>query len=175
MLIRPANLADTDAIGTLHVHTWQVAYKGLVPQSHLDAMSPAKRIAKIKDYLCTGICTTLVVEDTGRVWGFVDYAASRDKDEPPGVGEIYSIYLHPDAWGKGFGRALLAAGLAGLQAAHFHTATLWVLAGNSRALRFYERAGFQRDLTQEKMIRFADGTELAEWRMRRSLETNSVG
>ena len=45
MLIRPAQLADAEAMGTMHVHTWKVAYRGLVPQAHLDALTPAKRIA----------------------------------------------------------------------------------------------------------------------------------
>lgn len=169
MIIRPALLTDAEAIGTLHVHAWQVAYQGLVPQVHLDAMSPQKRIDKLKTFLGNGSCTTLVAEETGRVVGFLDYAKSRDADAPPGVGEIFAVYLHPDAWGRGFGRALLDAGLAGLRTGGFHAVTLWVLSGNARALRFYEKAGFQCEPDTTKFIRFSDGTEVPEVRMRRSL------
>ncbi|WP_343308385.1 GNAT family N-acetyltransferase [Streptomyces sp. SID5770] len=49
------------------------------------------------------------------------------------------------AWGTGVGRALLSATTGALVAAGFRSAALWVFAGNERARRFYEAAGWRAD------------------------------
>jgi RimJ/RimL family protein N-acetyltransferase len=50
-----------------------------------------------------------------------------------------------DAWGTGAGRALMTAALGRLTELGYQQATLWVLASNARARRFYAAAGFQPD------------------------------
>jgi GNAT superfamily N-acetyltransferase len=61
------------------------------------------------------------------------------------VGELYAIYVDPGWWSAGAGRVLLTSALDGLRAAGFSSAVLWTLAGNARARRFYEKAGFAPD------------------------------
>lgn len=63
------------------------------------------------------------------------------------TGEVYAIYLVPAAWSTGTGRALMDAALGGLRAAGYRRVVLWVLAGNARARRFYDKAGFAPDGT----------------------------
>ena len=79
--------------------------------------------------------------------GLIDeaYLASLDEDAGPECGEVSAIYALADAWGRGVGRALMDAALAGLASGGFTEVMLWVLEGNERAIRFYERAGFQPD------------------------------
>jgi ribosomal protein S18 acetylase RimI-like enzyme len=84
----------------------------------------------------------LVAEDDGAVVAFAAIGPSRDE---AGVGEVYAIYADPEAWGRGIGRRLFDAAAAELREAGFAEATLWVLATNERARRFYERAGWQTD------------------------------
>jgi GNAT superfamily N-acetyltransferase len=67
------------------------------------------------------------------------------------VGELYAIYVDPGWWSAGAGRALLTAALNGLRATGFPDAVLWTLAGNTRARRFYERAGFTPDGTTSRL------------------------
>jgi hypothetical protein len=43
--VRPATLADADGIGLVHVGSWQAAYRGKMPQDHLDGLDPARRAA----------------------------------------------------------------------------------------------------------------------------------
>ncbi|GGT26686.1 GNAT family N-acetyltransferase [Nonomuraea spiralis] len=43
MRIRQATSADAGAIAEVHVRSWQAAYRGLVPQDHLDGMNAAAR------------------------------------------------------------------------------------------------------------------------------------
>ena len=84
-------------------------------------------------------------DDGGDIVGFTHIAPSRDDDAPPGTAEVTSIYVRPDAWGSGAGRALLEAACASLRSGGFGSATLWVLDSNERARRFYEAMGWRAD------------------------------
>jgi GNAT superfamily N-acetyltransferase len=85
-----------------------------------------------------------VAEQAGEVVGFAHLGPARD--EPlEDLGELYAIYVLPDAWGGGVGQALMAETLARLQAEGFDRAILWVLEDNPRTRRFYELAGWHAD------------------------------
>jgi ribosomal protein S18 acetylase RimI-like enzyme len=58
---------------------------------------------------------------------------------------VYAIYVVPAWWAAGAGRALMDTALAALRADGYLRAVLWVLADNTRARRFYQRAGFAPD------------------------------
>ncbi len=81
----------------------------------------------------------LVAERDGEVVGF---AAAGPSPDPQGAGELYAINVDPDHWGGGAGRALLGAAQAELDRMGFAESVLWVLPGNARARRFYEREGW---------------------------------
>jgi GNAT superfamily N-acetyltransferase len=53
--------------------------------------------------------------------------------------------VDPTRWGHGYGRALFTSAVRGLKGAGFSDATLWVLATNDQARRFYEIAGWRPD------------------------------
>ncbi|MDP9237087.1 MAG: GNAT family N-acetyltransferase [Chloroflexota bacterium] len=55
------------------------------------------------------------------------------------------MYVTPEAWGIGAGRALMQAARDALLDLEFRDAVLWVLEANGRARRFYERAGWRPD------------------------------
>jgi len=61
------------------------------------------------------------------------------------VGELYALYVTPAWWSTGAGRALMGRVLVCLEADGYRQVVLWVLAGNARARRFYDRAGFAPD------------------------------
>jgi len=148
VFIRPALVSDADAIAVVHVRTWQVAYRGLVPQDHLDRLDPAERSVAWADRLRAAEppAATFVLEVDRDVVGFVHVSPSRDDDvDGSRVGEVNAIYLLPAHWGRGGGRLLLAAGLRALREAGFADATLWALETNARARRFYEAAGWRPD------------------------------
>ena len=85
--------------------------------------------------------TIYVAELDGHLRGFVAVGPSRDGGK---VGELYAIYVDPDTWSTGVGRALIEQAEVRL-AERYDDATLWVLDDNPRARRFYERAGWQTD------------------------------
>jgi len=123
---------------------------------------------------------TLVAELDDVVVGWLGYGPSRDDppaDPSPGaagpVGEIYGIYVHPDHWRAGAGTALMAEGEAGLAAAGFGEAMLWVLENNSGARRFYERLGWRHDGSTDVFER--GGGRAFELRYRLPLGGTSTG
>jgi RimJ/RimL family protein N-acetyltransferase len=129
----------------MHIHTRRLAYRGMVPDAHLDGDDVATRAARYDfDAAAPGAPETWIAVDGDDVVGFVTVAPSRDEDLS-GLGEVRSLYVAPDRWRSGVGSALLAQAEVLLRDAGFHEAHLWVLEGNTRARRFYERAGWAPD------------------------------
>jgi GNAT superfamily N-acetyltransferase len=86
------------------------------------------------------------VADGGSITGFASFGPSRDHDaDPRRTGEVFAIYVDPDAWGAGTGRELMAGAVAELARLGYTDATLWVLDANDRARRFYALAGWAED------------------------------
>jgi GNAT superfamily N-acetyltransferase len=150
--IRVAQVGDAEAIARVHVAGWQRAYRGLLPDEFLDALSWEQRFPGWVDRLDpapTGPGGTLVAGDGGAVIGFASIGPARDTDRArPGHWELYAIYLDPARWGRGDGSQLLAAASATIPSG-VRDVSLWVLDGNSRARRFYERHGFAADGTRK--------------------------
>jgi len=146
MLLRPATVQDADGIAAVHVRSWQAAYRGLMPQEVLDGLSIAERAAGWQRILTETErgAQTLVVERDGRIAGWASYGDARD-DGAPCTGELWGIYADPDAWSTGVGHLLITAAEDSLRASGHDSAYLWVLEGNERAARFYERHGWTAD------------------------------
>lgn len=146
MRVRRAEPADAEAIALAHVRAWQVAYDGLFPEDELAQLDPVARAETLRRRLAAPAAghATLAAEGDDGVIGFVSTGPSRDDDASRRVGELYAIYVDPTAWGLGAGRQLMDAALDELGAT-FAEATLWVLAENPRARRFYEAAGWRPD------------------------------
>jgi GNAT superfamily N-acetyltransferase len=145
MLLRPAQPEDALAVALVHVRSWQTAYRTLLPDDYLDRLRPEDRAQKY-DFTSHDPQKprTIVAAEGGLIHGFVTTAPSRDLSLPD-HGELYALYVEPDQWGRGIGVALVAAARAHLVQAGFRNAMLWVLAGNVRAERFYQRDGWAAD------------------------------
>jgi GNAT superfamily N-acetyltransferase len=111
--------------------------------------------------------TRLAVEDDGHPVGFTIVGPCEDP-EAKGLRQVYVLNVHPRAWGRGKGRALLSPGEDALKRAGFAEAVLWVHPQNGRARRFYESAGWHPDgpVRHEQIL----GLETPEVRYRRSLD-----
>src|SRR5215469_5026885 len=171
-LVRPATAADSDAIGLVHVRSWQAAYLGKIPQGYLDGLDPAERSAMWRRIMVRespsrgGIL--VAIAESGGVTGFVSFGPSRDSDTDPLVtGEVFAIYAAPDAWGSGTGRALMGSAVADLARLGYADAILWVLDSNDRARRFYALAGWEADSAHK--TDGSRGFDITEVRYRRTL------
>lgn len=169
--IRPATVADAHQIAHIHVTTWRAAYAAHMPATYLNDMRVESRAAMWHKALAEpspGI-TLLVLNATGETVGFCVYGPSRDEDaQNLNTGELVALNVLPSAWGKGYGSALCSTVLT--QAQHWDAVTLWVLHGNERARRFYEKFGFTADgasKTDSKLV----GSVLHEVRYSLSIKT----
>ncbi|MEU7134342.1 GNAT family N-acetyltransferase [Streptomyces sp. NPDC046261] len=145
--IREMADADIEAVAAVRVAGWRHAYAGLVPRSHLDAMDASANAAAFRVRRAAGgdPAAHAVAEAAGGVVGWVCHGPCRDPDQPPGTAELYALYVRPDLIGTGVGRALWAAALEAARRRGEVRMMLWVLKGNARARRFYERSGCIRD------------------------------
>jgi ribosomal protein S18 acetylase RimI-like enzyme len=133
MTLRPATGTDRDAIAAVFLAAWRGGYRGLVPDEVIDAWTPAT----VRAELAGGAGTDVVaLDDAGAVAGFVRYQ--------PESGYLASLYVAPNAAGRGLGRALLAYALDAMPG---RDVVLWVFEANDRARTLYERAGFHPDGT----------------------------
>ncbi|MBC7274735.1 MAG: GNAT family N-acetyltransferase, partial [Streptomyces sp.] len=103
---------------------------------------------------------------SGEIVGWGCHGPYRDDAGTPGA-ELYALYVAPDHYGEGIGRALLKESLRRCAAAGHERMFLWVLKGNTGARRFYERSGFRADGTEEPFE--AGGVEVPEMRYVRPL------
>lgn len=145
MILRPAVPDDAMSVARVHVRAWQVAYRGLMPDDYLTGLRPEGR-AQRYDFASVDPARprTLVAVETDTVLGFATLSPARDADAA-GQGELCALYVEPDCWGRGIGRALAAAARNELCGLGFSAAILWVVAGNARAEQFYRADGWTRD------------------------------
>ncbi|MGH3493243.1 MAG: GNAT family N-acetyltransferase [Sciscionella sp.] len=170
-MIRPATVEDVTQIAEVHVRGWQVGYRGLLPQPLLDGLRPGDREPRWATTVrnsCLPDRGVLVAVAAARVVGFANLRPTRDEDQDPTeVGEITSFYVLPTVWGRGVGHALMAAAERTLHAGGFSFATLWVLQGNLRAMRFYTHAGWVPDgIVKDDAV---GGAAIRDLRYRREL------
>jgi ribosomal protein S18 acetylase RimI-like enzyme len=146
--LREARRGDELAVAELHVRSWQEAYRELMPADFLAALDPRDRAVRY-DFGASGedAQTTILAVEKGvgeAIAGFVSFGPSRDADTV-GLGEIYALYVDPDRYEGGVGRTLMAAARRRLRESGFESSVLWVLRGNLRAQRFYERESWASD------------------------------
>lgn len=149
--IREATADDAMAVARVHVASWRAAYRGLVSRTLMERITDEERAGQWRPVLSGEAAyprsRNLVALVDGTVCGFVCFGpARRDLAPPPSAsGEVYALYSVPGVWGRGVGRAMMDAALDGLREDAHVEALLWVLRGNARARRFYERTGWVTD------------------------------
>ncbi|HJS75454.1 MAG TPA: GNAT family N-acetyltransferase [Vicinamibacteria bacterium] len=126
--LRAATPHDLEAIARIWYHGWFDGHLGHVP----DALLPYRRLADFRARVPGRIEATTVATEDARVVGFLTVHAD----------EIEQVYVAESARGGGAAGALLEHGERRI-AARFDAAWLAVVAGNTRACRFYTRNGWR--------------------------------
>lgn len=128
----------------MDVAAWRAGYAGLVPDDVLARLDPEERAARWRDRIPDTIA--LVAEYDGTLAGFTSLAVpARDPDLHAATGEIRTLYVDPERWRRGIGRALLDAAAAELRDDGCDLAVLWVHESNAAGRAFYAAAGFEPD------------------------------
>ena len=148
--VRPAEPGDGLVIARINVASWEAAYPHIFAPERLAARWT--NVERAGEWWTERIASerpphrTVIAEQEGKVVGFADAGPSRDDDANlQQTGEVNLIYVLPDRWGRGIGRALMAEVLRRMRDDGFQDATLWVLDDNPVGRRFYEAGGWRLD------------------------------
>ena len=156
--IRFAKDLDAEAIGLVHIRSWQKAYEQYIPESILNELSLSDRAHHWQTLISKGV-TVLVMEVNNQIIGFASTSKFRDESIDNSSGEINAIYLAPQYWRNGYGVELCLAALSELTEAGYKKVLLWVMADNTQARLFYEKLGFQAT-SETKLEEFYEGGAL---------------
>ena len=167
--IVPAALADARGVAEVHVRAWQAGYRGIVPDTYLAALSVDQREAMWKEAIASGTSRLLVAKSDAGLAGWVALGPCRDVGASAQSGEIWALYVAPECWSSGVGRRLWLAARVQLIDDGYRNVSLWVIAGNARAIRFYIAAGFIEEPASIKEFTLG-GVSLQEARYVRALD-----
>ncbi|MFF4358999.1 GNAT family N-acetyltransferase [Streptomyces sp. NPDC001604] len=162
-------LTDCERVAEIRVGGWQKAYRGIIPQSYLDRMSVQEDAERRRTHFLerSAEVVNLVAEQDGEIVGWVCHGPYRAGEVRTTELELYALYVAPESYGVGVGRALTEESVRRCTAAGHARMYLWVLKENARARRFYERSGFRPDGAEEPFE--VDGVEVPEVRYVREL------
>jgi ribosomal protein S18 acetylase RimI-like enzyme len=190
VVIRSASAADAGQIAAVMRASWRAAYEGIIAPEVIDRVTAPDGGARVRQSFRTRPWQKTIVavaappaapQKQAPGSGVVGYSFFGPEQDVLGapwphplsaagqqgqVAEVYALYVHPAWWSTGTGRALMDRVLATVSAAGYLSVRLWVLRDNSRARRFYERAGFAPDDASHTLDGLGGVTEI---RYRRAL------
>ena len=143
--IRLAVPADAPDMAEVHMRSWEIAYKNIIPEEYIkekNAARPAfwKRIITNENqYQC-------VIQKNGKTVGIMCVVPTPQDDDADGnIGELEGIYLHPDYYRQGIGSQAMEFAYEKARSWGKTLMTLWVFAENVNTIKFYEKCGFIAD------------------------------
>ena len=134
--IRPATLADADAIAALHAASWRSAYRGILKDSTLGPTLDDDRRSHWRGELAAMAPADTVLIADGQ--GFIAAWAEGNPASAPTSTIFMSI---PSGAAAGWATQLLGAAMRQVAGRGEARAYLWVFDGNTRAVEFYRRLG----------------------------------
>jgi len=146
MTIRRAESGDAETVGRIHVESWNVAYRGIMPDDVIARTDLVYRTAFWAERIADPERPVYLLEKNGQAVAFCQMIPTQDADDDATrVGHITSLHVLPDLRGHGYGRALMDHVFEEFQRRGFAEVTLWVLEENRSARAFYETYGFRLD------------------------------
>jgi ribosomal protein S18 acetylase RimI-like enzyme len=139
--IRMARRTDAAGIARVHEATWKEAYRGLLDDAYLDAISERRLTGRWRGYIDRreqDLDEQIYVAVSGKeIVGFSMVGASREAFAP-WEAEISMIYVLKEHRGGGIGRTLMKASADHCIRRGMFSCGLWVLRDNGAARDFYE-------------------------------------
>ncbi len=159
-VVRPAQPADAPAIAQLRIDSWRATYRGMIPNTYLDAMQVDDSAALWHRVLSAppNRTSTFVVEDIAGLVGFGSGLMLPEVKHGLDA-ELSAIYVRPGQHRAGVGRRLVSAVAAAQKSFGATGLVVWVIAANRGARRFYETLG--AELLVEQPFQW-DGMDLIE-------------
>ena len=170
VVIRVAASTDARALASVHLAAWQAAYQDLLSPSYLLALEDKlkQRANVLREAILHRTMSLWVIERSGQALGWASFGPSRDAEAGSATAELRAINLLPEVWSQGLGRQLWQVIQENLTRDGYTDVTAWVLAGNERAIGFYQAIGFVREPGSERTV-VEDGESLSLVRYRTQL------
>jgi ribosomal protein S18 acetylase RimI-like enzyme len=141
LTIRAARPKDAAEVARIYIESWHDTYPGVLSSALLCAMTLKGQTARwLSAIRAQKRETVLVAEDPKLgIVAMSSMGASRDRSFGYD-GEVYTLYVDPNHFGRGAGRTLLNGAFAVLRARGFGSCVIWAHAHNN-ARFFYETMG----------------------------------
>lgn len=163
-IIRACRETDLPTLATLAQHIWQQHYPSIISQDQIDYMLQQRY----------GSNELLAELNTPQHWldglwlgdtmvGFANYFICSDA----ATMKLDKLYLHPDWHGKGLGSLLLEYVSARSRQQGCDRLTLAVNKRNAKALKSYQRNGFE--ITEEVLVAIGNGFVMDDFIMHKPL------
>ena len=133
---RSATIEDAAALANVEIKSIQHAYQEFMPAAYLKKIDVPNKPERWRNGLqSTSDDRVVVAVHDETVIGFVRAGKSKEEN----VGFITYLFILPEYWGAGIGKALMGKAMDIFRDFKFNAAQLYVYCDNVRARRFYER------------------------------------
>jgi len=158
--IRPARESDAVAIRLVATSAWTATYKStLAPENIAQFLRTNYGLDRVTARLQRENVGTFVVErmippQSGEIIGF-SFCGQHilgNGTTLPAEGELYAIYVRPDALAVGAGFRLWSESVDWLRQRHYQRMWIGVLTNNQRARDFYERQSARLDHVEDVVL-----------------------
>jgi ribosomal protein S18 acetylase RimI-like enzyme len=144
--VRRALGTDTETVARIHVASWNVSYRGIMPDDVIARTDLKYRTAYWAARIADQEWPVFLTEANREGVAFCHMILTKDPDDDPQrVGHITSLHVLPQLRALGYGRALLELVFKEFRQRGIAEVTLWVLEENTKARQFYEKHGFRLD------------------------------
>ena len=144
--IRSATLADADSLSRLAAATFHLGCPAETNPAHLNAFIFAELSPdRFREFLASESVTILLAEMEGELAGFTMLVSASLHPQIIAESplEIRKFYVVPSRHGSGVAHQLMQAAEPLLEDPRYDSAWLSVYSGNSRAISFYRKWGFE--------------------------------
>ena len=149
MYVRDAQLDDANDLSLVYQISWKTAYKDMVPDEYLNNVPEDHWTESFKTWIKSKELKVTVILDEEKIIGGIVYGKARE-EKLSNCGEIISLYVLPQYFGKGAGKLLMDCAINNLRFDGYSKAYIWVLDKNIRAQKFYKKYNFYE--TKDKYI-----------------------
>lgn len=163
--IRLAIPADALDMAEVHMRSWEVAYKDIIPAEFIKEKN-ANRPALYQQNITNENNKKYVIQLNSKTVGIMFVALPQDDDVGDNCYELHGIYLHPDYYRQGIGTQAMDFAYDIARGFGKTVMTVWVFEDNTNSIKFYKKCGFAKD-GKTKILNF--GKPLTAIRMRRDL------
>lgn len=164
MIVREIVPSDIPSVAAAHSAAWRAAFHGILSDSLLTDFGGVSLEQVWAEIILRPNRLNLVAVHSGRTIGFVGFQSVPSEAKKS---EVIGIYVHPEYWRLGAGKALLSAATNRMAASGAHEAFLWTMRENLISRRFYQKEGFM--CTQDSRVSVRQGESFTEVKYRKEI------